>query len=223
MIDILRSAGNVSFFTVIAYLLSTFVVIFIGSPIHEYAHAMVAVKLGDPTPKNLGRTRLNPIAHIDWVGALLILLFGFGYAKPVQVNIYNFRKPKRDMALVALAGPLSNIVMAFVFYALGSLMIVVVPGISKASIGSYVLLFLSYVVQINISLAVFNLIPIPPLDGSRLLSALLSDRNYYKIMQYERYFSLVLLLLIFTGALDYPLLGIRTAIFNIFDFLVFWN
>lgn len=223
MIDILRSAGNVSFLTVVAYLLSTFVVIFIGSPIHEYAHAMVAVRLGDPTPKNLGRTRLNPIAHIDWVGALLILLFGFGYAKPVQVNIYNFRKPKRDMALVALAGPVSNIIMAFVFYAIGSLVFALSPSFLEASVGYYVILFFNYVIQINISLAVFNLIPIPPLDGSRLLSALLSDRNYYKIMQYERYFSLVLLLLIVTGALDYPLMGIRTAIFNIFDLLVFWN
>ena len=223
MIDILRNAGNVSFFTVVAYLLSTFVVIFIGSPIHEYAHAMVAVKLGDPTPKNLGRTRLNPIAHIDWVGALLILLFGFGYAKPVQVNIYNFRKPKRDMALVALAGPVSNIIMAFVFYAIGSLVLTLSPSLFETTIGYCVILFFNYIIQINISLAVFNLIPIPPLDGSRLLSALLSDKNYYKIMQYERYFSIVLLLLIVTGALDYPILGIRTAIFNIFDFLVFWN
>lgn len=223
MIDILRNAGNVSFFTIVAYLLSTFVVIFIGSPIHEYAHAMVASKLGDPTPKNMGRTRLNPIAHIDWVGALLILLFGFGYAKPVQVNIYNFRKPKRDMALVALAGPVSNIIMAFVFYAIGSLVFTLSPSLFETTIGYYVILFFNYIIQINISLAVFNLIPIPPLDGSRLLSALLSDRNYYKIMQYERYFSLVLLLLIVTGALDYPILGIRTAIFNIFDFLVFWN
>ena len=102
----------------ITYLLSVAVVVFLGTPIHEFAHAYSAVKLGDPTPKYMGRTTLNPFAHIDGLGALLILLFGFGWAKPVQVNARNFKNPKGGMALTALAGPISNVVVGFVFYVL---------------------------------------------------------------------------------------------------------
>ena len=207
-------------FVWIAYLLSVAVVVFLSTPIHEFAHAYSAVKLGDPTPKYMGRTTLNPFAHIDNVGALLILLFGFGWAKPVEVNARNFNNPKGGMALTALAGPVSNLIVALAFHILFKLFISL--GILTLNFGIYICLFLNFIVQINISLAVFNLIPIPPLDGSKLLAAILPDRIYYNLMRYERYFSLVLIFLIVSDVLDYPINFLYDAVYSLFDLITFW-
>ncbi|MEE1025917.1 MAG: site-2 protease family protein [Acutalibacteraceae bacterium] len=219
MLDLLFSRET-DIFVWISYILSVAVVIFLSTPIHECAHAVTAVKLGDNTPKYMGRTTLNPFAHIDNIGALLILLFGFGWAKPVQVNSYNFKSPKKDMALTAIAGPISNIVVGLVFYiilkAMGNMYI------SLTSFLYYVIIFLQFIVQINVSLAVFNLIPIPPLDGSKLLAAVLPDRIYYNLMQYERYFSFILILLIVTDVLNYPISFLYKAIYSFFELITFW-
>ncbi len=204
-------SGNLNFFGVITYILSTLVVIFLTLPIHEFAHGFAATKLGDPTPRYQGRLTINPFAHIDYMGALCILLFGFGWAKPVGVNAYNFKKPKRDMAITAFAGPLSNILVALISLIMVNLVFVITDSLRFI----YVSDFFLYIAQINVSLAVFNLIPIPPLDGSRILFAVLPDKYYFKIMKYERYIYYALILLIFIGALDVPLNAMTNFIFTI--------
>ncbi len=209
-------SGQMNIFGVITYILSSLVVIFLTLPIHEFAHGFAATKLGDPTPRYQGRLTINPFAHIDYVGALCILLFGFGWAKPVGVNAYNFKSPKKDMAITAFAGPLSNIIVALIALILANLMIVLTNSIRF----SYLLDFFWYIAQINVSLAVFNLIPIPPLDGSRILFAVLPDKYYYKLMRYERYIYLALIVLIVTGALDIPLSVITNFIFGLLTWVV---
>ena len=204
--------GGLTLDQVIAYILSAVVVIFLTLPIHEWAHGFAASKLGDPTPRYQGRLTLNPFAHIDYIGALCILLCGFGWAKPVQVNTRYFNSPKRDMAITAFAGPLSNIVVAFISLMLLNIVILFTDSVS--GLFMFVYSFLFYIAEINIGLAVFNLIPIPPLDGSRLLSAFLPDRLYYKLMQYERILFYVVLALIITGVLDIPLSFLSNAILN---------
>ena len=210
--------GSMDFTSVIIYILSSLIVVFLTLPIHEFAHGYAAVKLGDPTPRYQGRLSLNPFAHIDYVGALCIILFGFGWAKPVQVNSYNFKNPKRDMAITALAGPLSNVVVAF----LGLLLangVALIYNATGAVIAFYIFYFFYYIAQINVSLAVFNLIPIPPLDGSRLLSALLPNKYYYTLMRYERYFFIVLLVLLWVGVLDVPLSFLSGGLMSGLNFL----
>ncbi len=201
-------SGSIGFQGAILYIISSLIVIFLTMPVHEFAHGFAAVKLGDDTPRWQGRLSLNPFAHIDYIGALCILLFGFGWAKPVQVNGRNLKNPKRDMALVALAGPLANIVLAFVSLLLFYLVQFVIVKTSFSYIG----LIFFYIAQINVSLAVFNLIPIPPLDGSRLLSALLPYKQYYALMRYERYIFWGLLALIYLGVLDVPLSFLTNAV-----------
>ncbi len=212
LFNIIRG-GTMSFTEIIVYILSTLAVVFITLPIHEFAHGFAAVRLGDNTPRWQGRLTINPFAHIDYIGALCIVLFGFGWARPVQVNHNNFRNPKRDMALTALAGPLSNIIMSVAAMLFANTFTLV---FSKSGIMAliYIAFFFQWIARINISLAVFNLIPIPPLDGSRLLSALLPDKYYYALMRYERYIYYGLLLLIIVGALDIPLSFLTNIVMN---------
>lgn len=202
-------SGNTNIVNVLVYIVSSLVVIFLTLPIHEFAHGFVATKLGDPTPRYQGRLTLNPLAHIDYLGALCILIFGFGWAKPVSVDMRNFKNPKVGMAITALAGPMSNIIVAFIAIVIRSF---ITMFLSAYTIGYYLYLLCIFIAQINVSLAVFNLIPIPPLDGSRILNAVLPDRVYYKLMRYERYLIWGVFALIYSRVLDRPLYYLSEAI-----------
>lgn len=172
----------------------------VAFPIHELAHALTARQLGDDTSERLGRITLNPLAHLDPFGTLLFALTGFGWAKPVPVNTYRLRgNPRTSFAIVALAGPVSNLLLAGLFALLFRLTL---SFASRDALLTDVLLFaFSVAVQLNIFLAFFNLIPIPPLDGSRLLTALLPDQGQMWMDQLERYGFIILIALSATGVL----------------------
>ena len=173
------------------YILSA-VAVLITLSIHEFSHAYAAYKLGDNTAKSFGRLSLNPIKHLDPIGALCMVLFHFGWAKPVPINARNFKNPKKGFAIVALAGPLSNLLLAFIsafIYLLTYSLLKDVAFTSEFlfSIAKNALTFIFIFHSVNVGLGIFNLIPVPPLDGSRLLNAFLPPKIYFGIMRYERY------------------------------------
>jgi len=157
--------------------------------LHELSHGFVAYKLGDNTAKHQGRLTLNPLKHIDWIGALCLVVFKFGWAKPVPVNSFNFKNRKRDIIIVSLAGPVSNFIIAFVAMLIVSALVITSYPMQILAT------FLITLVYLNIGLGVFNLIPVPPLDGSKILGEFLNSGAKYKYLSFERYGSLVLLLI----------------------------
>ena len=181
---------------------------------HEVSHGVAAYLLGDPTAKAQHRLSLNPIRHIDPFGALMMLLVGFGWAKPVPVDMRYFKKPKSGMAITAIAGPLSNFILAYVMMLLAyvCLGIFVVNEVPYSETTQGILDFCILTASLSIGLGVFNLIPFPPLDGSKILGILLPDRIYYKILRYEFAGTIVLMALLWLGVLDVPLYAVRSFI-----------
>ena len=209
LMNFLQSREYMTLFDLLFMMLSYAVILFLCLPVHELAHGLVAHWCGDDTAKWYGRLTLNPFKHLDVWGTAMILTVGFGYAKPVPVNSRNFRHYKRDMILVALAGPLSNFLMAAVAM---FLYLLVAYKVAPGQMTEMLMLLLSIVINVNITLMVFNLLPIPPLDGSRLWSSFLPGRWAYTLEQYSRYITMGLLVLSFSGALDMPLFYLRSGV-----------
>lgn len=181
---------------------------------HEFAHGWVSHRLGDPTPKAEGRLSLNPLHHLDPLGTLFLIVFKFGWAKPVQVNPGYYRHPKQGMAVVAVAGPLMNFLIATLCY-LGLMILSKTAGAGVGSATQYAYNFLYICAMINVGLGIFNLIPLPPLDGSKVLGAFLPDHLYYRYMQVEQMGMIVLVLLLMTGLLNKPLYLLRSAVTSV--------
>ncbi|MBE6894141.1 MAG: site-2 protease family protein [Ruminococcaceae bacterium] len=198
------------------------IVLLTAIPIHEAAHAYVADKMGDPTGKYMGRLTLNPMAHFDLWGSVAMLVAGIGWAKPVPINPRNFREPKKGMAISAAAGPISNLIVAAISLAVAKLFMYANYGMGVNTVLSTLFQIFSVMCSINISLAIFNLIPIPPFDGSRIFNYFLPDKYYFKVMEYEQYIVIGLLILLFTGILDLPLSIISGLILNALNKLTFF-
>lgn len=201
--------------------------VLIALTFHEFAHGYMAYKLGDPTAKNFGRLTLNPLKHLDPIGTICMIFFHFGWAKPVPINSRYFKKPRRDMALTAAAGPIMNFILAF----FGVLVCRILTKIfvafpAQSDFVHYIqyaaLTLFSYFHMLNLSLGVFNLIPIPPLDGSRIFYIFLPQKWYFGVMKYEKYIQLALLVLLWTGLLSRPLSAAVSWISGGMQWLVSW-
>ena len=204
-------------------LLITVFCVFLSLTIHEVSHGFMAYLRGDNTAKYTGRLSFNPINHIDPLGAICLFLFGFGWAKPVMINTRNFKTKtiKLDMVLTALAGPVSNFLAAFISV---FLMVLVINFTGLEGIWYLAFMILQTLAVMNLGLGVFNLIPIPPLDGSKVLSAILPTRIYFKLMQYERYGFIILIILInlsfFGGLLSLAVEGLYGGFYSLSNLIL---
>ncbi len=185
----------------------------IALALHEYAHAWAAVKMGDFTPKMMGRLTLNPMAHIDPIGIVVLLIARFGWAKPVVINPHNFRDRKKGEILVALAGPAMNFLLAFL--SLGVMIFLTHRMRMEMSYGLRAVLWL--IVVYNINFGIFNMIPLPPLDGSRILMAVLPYEMQYRFAALERYSMIIFIIFIATPILGYILVPIAQLLLGLFS------
>ena len=198
------------------YLLEQIAAVLLCLTVHETCHGLAAYCLGDPTAKREHRLSLNPLRHIDPLGALMMLLAGFGWAKPVPVDSRYFKHPKTGMALTALAGPMSNLAMAYISLVLRNFLILYYLNSGSAFL-LQLIDFLALFVLLNVGLGVFNLIPFPPLDGSKVVEGLFPDRLYFTLMRYERWGMFVLLAVLWFGWLDGPLNAARSWMLDLLE------
>ncbi len=196
--------------------------IIIGLAFHEFAHAKVAYKLGDPTPKMQGRVTINPLAHIDPVGLAALLFVGFGWGVPVQINPSNFRHRRRDELMVALAGVTMNLIIAIVFAIIAKVLYMTAGAVFLSSgVGSIVWFMIMYVIQINLVLMIFNLIPCPPLDGFSIISEIFNIKHtefYWTLYRYGNWILIALIIFGITGMIISPCVQFFMSVLNNFIF-----
>lgn len=196
-------SGNFTLQNIIAQILAVLVIIFLILPFHEWAHAFTASLLGDKGIKQRGRLSLNPLSHIDPMGALCMILFGFGWARPVPVDSRYFKNPKVGMAITALMGPVANLVAGFVGLIIYNVLYTAFPQFMYTNgFGQFLTMFMSFYIRVNVNLAVFNLLPIPPLDGSKILFTFLPDKAVEFCYRYQMIFFFALFALISFGPLS---------------------
>ena len=203
----------------LADFLITVCAVILALSVHELCHGLVAYKLGDPTAKNAGRLTLNPLAHLDPLGLVCMVLFRFGWAKPVPIDMRYFRHPRRDMAIVAAAGPVSNLIFGTLCVFCYYLLVLYAPATAFLSAMAT---FFATLTVLNVGFAVFNLLPVPPLDGSRVVGLFLPQKWYWQIMRYERYIQVVVMLLLYLGVLTRPLAYARQFVMNGIESFVRW-
>ncbi|MDO5014864.1 MAG: site-2 protease family protein [Clostridia bacterium] len=209
--------GDVSY--ILMSILASLFVIFFVIPIHELAHAYQSYKLGDPTPKLMGRLTLNPLKHLDPLGSIMILIVGFGWGKPTPVDPRYYKDPKKDMAKVAFAGPGINLLFALILIFIQTL-VIEFADVEASKIASAVAIFCVLAARINIFIAVFNLIPIPPYDGFDILNLILPEKASYFLERNQRMLNLVFLILILTGAMSIPLNFLTSGIQKLFEIII---
>lgn len=189
--------------------------------VHESCHGLAAWALGDRTAKDMGRITLNPLKHVDIFGLLMMATVGFGWAKAVPINMRNFKNPKRGMAISALAGPVSNILLAMLA-TMGYSVSYFYYQYNYSEVWYYVSMFFLNTALLSVGLAVFNLFPIPPLDGSKVLFSFMPPKWYYKLMRYERYGMILLMVLLLGNVLDTPLEWMRGQVIDLLNAVCLW-
>ena len=210
--EALSKLFNINEFAFISFIIATI----FSLSFHEFMHAYVANFLGDPTAKYKNRLSLNPLRHLSFLGTVSMFIFGFGWANPVPVNINNFKKPKEYMAIVAVFGPLSNLFLAIIGCFLSKIFQPFLFSFNENNFIVFLKYFLGYLMTLNVSLFVFNFLPIPPLDGSRVFMYFLPDKIYYTITKYEIFGSFLIIYLLYVGGLKKFIIKIVYFILNIF-------
>ena len=209
---------NLDLFTIVVRI----IVLFVTIPVHEAAHAWTADRLGDPTARYRGRLTLNPMAHFDPMGAVAMVVTGIGWAKPVPINPLNFDDRKKGMAISAAAGPISNLLLATVSLIISKILLFIGFATGFGTVMSTLYTIFSTMTTINVSLAIFNLMPFPPFDGSRIFNYFLSDKWYFKIMEHEQQIFTAVFLLLVLGVFDAPLSFLSGAVLRILNKLTFF-